>query len=164
MGPTGSGNFSSYLVWKLSILNISQWLHLYLILTFKSRCEDSLTSTFAHYFYFNCYLFLVFQPILDYLRQFQYLSDYNHPYFLLLVSHVPFWHCFKDRENITCQNLGSLCECSFCYCRCNYLDSGKPLTLDCCDQLSLLISCLSEFISSSGAFHFHLISCLVLFY
>ncbi|KAG6745558.1 hypothetical protein POTOM_050055 [Populus tomentosa] len=31
----------------------------------------------------------------------------------------------QDREDITCQNLGTVCECSLRYCRCNYFDSGK---------------------------------------
>ncbi|KAF3945529.1 hypothetical protein CMV_028107 [Castanea mollissima] len=30
-----------------------------------------------------------------------------------------------DREDITCQNFGPVCECSLCYCRCNYTNSGK---------------------------------------
>ncbi|PON72063.1 ATP-dependent Clp protease ATP-binding subunit ClpA [Parasponia andersonii] len=32
---------------------------------------------------------------------------------------------FKDREDITCQNLGTICECPLCYCRCYNTDSGK---------------------------------------
>uniref|UniRef100_A0A2P2MNR9 CLP protease regulatory subunit CLPX1 n=1 Tax=Rhizophora mucronata TaxID=61149 RepID=A0A2P2MNR9_RHIMU len=30
----------------------------------------------------------------------------------------------KDRENITCQDLGKVCQCSICYCGCNYINSG----------------------------------------
>uniref|UniRef100_A0A2P2MNR7 Uncharacterized protein n=1 Tax=Rhizophora mucronata TaxID=61149 RepID=A0A2P2MNR7_RHIMU len=33
----------------------------------------------------------------------------------------------KDRENITCQDLGKVCQCSICYCGCNYINSGKVL-------------------------------------
>ncbi|KAH7543843.1 hypothetical protein JRO89_XS15G0029100 [Xanthoceras sorbifolium] len=57
------------------------------------------------------------------------------------------------KENFTCQNLGTLCECPLCYCRCNYVDTGKLLTLAVFGN-SLLHSSLSflffKFLSCAG--------------
>lgn len=56
---------------------------------------------------------------------------------------------FKDREDTTCQNLGTFCECPFCYCRCNYIDPGKLLTF-CCNCMSLFFLPILWF-----TFYFH---------
>lgn len=43
-----------------------------------------------------------------------------------LVSHLICFVCFffNHREDPTCENLGAVCECTFCHCGCNHLDSG----------------------------------------
>lgn len=43
------------------------------------------------------------------------------------VTHVFFTFDCKDREDITCKNTSSCCECAICHCWCDDVNTGKSL-------------------------------------